>query len=107
MLTLDKIYYAAFVLKYVARKTVLIAEGTGAVAVAAVMFDKVDLTDKKAVCLVSGGNVVSVHHDRSDASMAITSGFLKLGLETRDLAQIQQIRQELTKAGFHLVNERA
>ena len=35
-----------------------------------------------------GANVVSVHHDRSDANMAITSCFLKLGLETRDAAQL-------------------
>ena len=54
-----------------------------------------------------GGNVVSVHHDRSDASMAITSCFLKLGLETRDHAQIEEIRTQLTQAGFKLVNERA
>ena len=33
-----------------------------------------------------GANVVSGHHDRSDANMAITSCFLKLGLETRDAA---------------------
>ena len=53
-----------------------------------------------------GGNVVSVHHDRSDANMAITSCFIKLGLETRDADQIRQIREELTRAGFTLVNER-
>ena len=53
-----------------------------------------------------GANVVSVHHDRSDTSMAITSCFLKLGLETRDAAQIEQIKEKLTKAGFTLVTER-
>ena len=37
---------------------------------------------------------------------AISSCFLKLTLETRDNAQIEQIRQELTKAGFQLVAER-
>ena len=54
-----------------------------------------------------GANVVSVHHDRSDANMAITSCFLKLGLETRDAAQIETIKQKLTEAGFKLVTERA
>ena len=54
-----------------------------------------------------GANVVSVHHDRSDANMAITSCFLKLGLETRDAAQIETIREKLTEAGFKLVTERA
>ena len=54
-----------------------------------------------------GANVVSVHHDRADTSMTITSCFLKLGLETRDHAQIEEIRKALTEAGFHLVSERA
>lgn len=53
-----------------------------------------------------GANVISVHHDRSDANMAITSCFLKLGLETRDLAQIEQIKKRLTEEGFNLVSER-
>ena len=53
-----------------------------------------------------GSNVVSVLHDGSDPNMSISSCFLKLTLETRDNAQIEQIRQELTKAGFQLVAER-
>ena len=67
------------------------------------------LANLKAILAEAGlsmNNVVSVHHDRSDANMAITSCFLKLGLETRDAAQIEQIRTELTKAGFQLVTER-
>ena len=134
-------------------KQKLIAEGAGAVSVAAAMFGKLPLEGKKAVCLISGGNidvnilnrvitrglvmggrnvnlmialedkpgqlqgvseiisrcggnVVSVHHDRADTSMAITSCFLKLGLETRDQAQIEEIRAALTRAGFRLVSER-
>jgi threonine dehydratase len=51
-----------------------------------------------------GGNVVSVHHERSDANMAVASCFLKIGMETRDFEQIEQIRQELTKAGFKIVS---
>ena len=38
-------------------KQKLVAEGAGAVAVAAAMFDKVDIKGKKTVCLVSGGNI--------------------------------------------------
>ena len=53
-----------------------------------------------------GANVISVHHDRSDANMAITSCFLKLGLETRDAAQIEEIKSKLSAEGFKLVNER-
>lgn len=50
-----------------------------------------------------GGNVVSVHHERSDANMAIASCFLKIGMETRDFAQIEEIKRKLTEAGFQLV----
>ena len=35
----------------------MIAEGAGAVAVAAAMFDKVPVKGKKVVCIVSGGNI--------------------------------------------------
>ncbi len=132
-------------------KQKLIAEGAGAVSVAAAMFNKLPLENKKAVCLVSGGNidvnilsrvitrglvtsgrnatlqialedkpgqllgvssiiskcggnVVSVHHERSDANMAIASCFLKIGMETRDFQQIEEIKSELTKAGFKIVS---
>ena len=63
---------------------------------------------KKVAEIVSrcGSNVVSVLHDGSDPNMPISSCFLKLALETRDHAQIEQIRTELTKAGFQLVAER-
>ena len=54
-----------------------------------------------------GANVVSVHHDRGDTNMAISSCFLKLGLETRDRQQIEEIRAALTQAVFRLVTERA
>ena len=49
-----------------------------------------------------GANVVSVHHERSDANMAIASCFLTIGMETRDFEQIEEIRAELTKAGFKI-----
>ncbi|MBR4544670.1 MAG: threonine ammonia-lyase [Oscillibacter sp.] len=131
----------------------LIAEGAGAVSVAAAMFRKVPIEGKKAVCLVSGGNidvnilsrvitrglvmggrnsvlqialedkpgqlvgvskiisdcganVVSVHHERSDANMAISSCFLKIGMETRDFDQIRSIKEALTKAGFRIMTDR-
>ena len=131
-------------------KQKLIAEGAGAVSVAAAMFGKLPIKGKKVVCLVSGGNidvnilsrvitrglvtsgrnatlqialedkpgqlegvsriisqcggnVVSVHHERSDANMPIASCYLKIGLETRDFDQIEEIKSALTKAGFTLV----
>ena len=132
-------------------KQKLIAEGAGAVSVAAAMFGKLPIHGKRVVCLVSGGNidvnilsrvitrglvksgrnttlqialedkpgqlegvsriisscggnVVSVHHERSDANMPIASCYLKIGMETRDFAQIEEIRQSLIAAGFNLVS---
>ena len=134
-------------------KQKLIAEGAGAVPVAAAMFHKLPIEGKKTVCVVSGGNidvnilsrvitrglmmtgrnvnltielvdkpgqlqqvseiiagcganVVSVYYDHGDTNMAINSCFLKLALETRDSGQIDDIRQELGKAGFRIVTER-
>ena len=131
-------------------KQKLIAEGAGAVSVAAVMFNKLPVEGKKVVCLVSGGNidvnilsrvitrglvtsgrnsnllialedkpgqlvgvsqiisdcganVVSVRHERSDPNMAISSCFLRVGMETRDFAQIEEIKKALTNAGFKIV----
>ena len=132
----------------------LIAEGAGAVAVAAAMFGKVDIKGKKVVCIVSGGNidvnilsrvitrgllkagrfvnlcvaltdkpgqlelvskiiaeqggnVVSVHYNRSEENMAINSCFLTLQLETRDYAQVEAIRASLQEQGFSIVPQRS
>lgn len=52
----------------------LIAEGAGAVAVAAVMFDKLPIKGKNVVCLVSGGNI-----DVTILSRVIKRGLLKSG----------------------------
>ena len=52
----------------------LVTEGAGAVAVAAAMFRKVNLQGKKAVCLLSGGNI-----DVTILSRVITRGLLMSG----------------------------
>ncbi len=52
----------------------LIAEGAGAVAVAAVMFGKLPVEGKNVVCLVSGGNI-----DVTILSRVIKRGLLKSG----------------------------
>lgn len=52
----------------------LVAEGAGAVAVAAAMFGKVPVDGKKTVCLVSGGNI-----DVNTLSRVITRGLNKSG----------------------------
>ena len=52
----------------------LIAEGAGAVSVAAAMFNKIPVKGKKVVCLVSGGNI-----DVTILSRVIKRGLLKSG----------------------------
>lgn len=52
----------------------LVTEGAGAVAVAAAMFGKVDLQGKKAVCVLSGGNI-----DVTILSRVIKRGLLMSG----------------------------
>ena len=51
-----------------------------------------------------GANVVGVQHNRSDVNMPITGCYLKLELETRDQAQIEEIKTKLLAAGFNLLN---
>lgn len=55
-------------------KQKLIAEGAGAAPVAAIMFDKIPVKDKKVVCLVSGGNI-----DVTILSRVIKRGLLMSG----------------------------
>lgn len=52
----------------------LIAEGAGAVSVAAAMFNKVDLTGRNVCCIVSGGNI-----DVTILSRIINRGLMKSG----------------------------
>lgn len=52
----------------------LVAEGAGAVAVAAAMYGKLPIEGKKTVCLVSGGNI-----DVNTLGRVITRGLVKSG----------------------------
>ena len=128
----------------------LIAEGAGAVAVAAVMFDKVPIKGKKVACLVSGGNidvtilsrvikrglmmshrscqlmlelvdkpgqlmnvsriiaekggnVTSVHHERSNEGSDVNGCYLRINLETRNSEHIEEIEKALTDFGFKIL----
>lgn len=133
-------------------KQKLIAEGAGAVSVAAVMFDKLPIRDKNVVCVVSGGNidvniidrvitrglllsgrkssfviqlsdkpgqltgvskviaqnggnVVAVDYDNSDPDLSITDCLLKITLETKNRSHLNQIKEDLTRHGFNIVQE--
>lgn len=86
-------------------KQKMIAEGAGAVAVAAAMFQKVDLAGKKVVCVVSGGNI-----DVNILNRVITRGLvmggrnatLVIALEDKP-GQLQQVSEIISSYGGNVV----
>ena len=64
-------------------KQKMIAEGAGAVSVAAVMFDKFDLKGKRVVAVVSGGNI-----DVTSLSRVIDRGLLNSGRSSSLLIEL-------------------
>lgn len=84
----------------------LIAEGAGAVAVAAAMFNKVPIKGKKAICLVSGGNI-----DVTILSRVIGRGLQKSGrsytmtIELVDKpGQLQHVSEIIASTGANVVS---
>lgn len=133
-------------------KQKMIAEGAGAVSVAAAMFDKFPIKGKNVVSIVSGGNidvtslsrviergliksgrqtsllielvdkpgqlmdvsrviaecggnVTSVHHERSGKTANVNGCFLRIGMETRNYDHVQEIIQALEREGFRVSEE--
>ena len=83
-----------------------VAEGAGATPVAACMFGKVDVSEKKTVCVVSGGNV-----DVTTLSRVITKGLSKSGrlveLTTKVLdkpGSLLQMLQLVSQSGANILN---
>jgi len=84
----------------------LIAEGAGAVAVAAVMFNKIPVKDKKVVALVSGGNI-----DVTILSRVIKRGLLMSGrnhtlcIELTDKpGQLKQVSAIIADLGANVIS---
>jgi threonine dehydratase len=50
-----------------------------------------------------GANVVSVDYDLSDPDLPISACTLRVGMETRDQAQIDAIKERLVDEGFQIV----
>ena len=83
----------------------MIAEGAGAVSVAAVMFNKIDVKGKKVACLVSGGNI-----DVNILSRVISRGLLKAGrsvelsIELQDKpGQLREVSSIIADQGANVV----
>ena len=128
----------------------MVAEGAGAVSVAAVMHNKVPVKGKKVVCVVSGGNidvtilsrvikrglmksgrlcslvielmdkpgqlqnvsriiaecggnVTGVHHERASETADVNGCFLRVSLETKNQAHMEEIVKALKDYGFKIV----
>ena len=47
--------------------------------------------------------MTGVHYGHSDANTAVTSCVLTLEIETRDFAQLEEVRNSLREQGFNLV----
>ncbi|WP_324824111.1 threonine ammonia-lyase [Sinanaerobacter sp. ZZT-01] len=87
-------------------KQKLIAEGAGAVSVAAALFNKIDLSGKKVVSVVSGGNI-----DVSILSRVITRGLVMNGRNstltialTDKPGQLQGVSEIISRCGGNVVS---
>lgn len=72
-------------------KQKVVAEGAGAVSVAAAMFNKIPLQGKNIVCIVSGGNI-----DVNIIDRVITRGLLLSGRKTSFIIQLTDKPGQLT-----------
>lgn len=81
---------AAAILTLIERKK-MISEGAGAVTVAAAMFNKVDITGKNVICLLSGGNI-----DVNILSRVINRGLLMTGRTAQLLIEVLDKPGQLT-----------
>lgn len=84
----------------------LVAEGAGAVSVAAAMFGKLPLEGKKTVCVVSGGNIDVTILSRVINRGLVTSGRLaKLSIELVDKpGQLHDVSGVIAEAGGNVVS---
>ena len=83
-----------------------VAEGAGASALAAAMFDKAGLKGKKSVCIISGGNI-----DVNILSRIITQGLNKTGrianIETKVIdkpGELISLLQVIAQTGANILS---
>lgn len=89
-------------------KEKIVAEGAGALSVAAVMFDKIPLKNKNIVCVISGGNI-----DVNILSRVINRGLLNTGrlsnltIELLDKpGQLRDVSTIIAKYGANVIRVR-
>lgn len=71
---------------------------------------KIELVDKPGqlknvsrIIADLGGNVISVHHERAEAGSDVNGCYLRIVLETRNFAHIEEIKKALVEAEFKLL----
>ena len=96
---------AAAILRLMEKQRI-VSEGAGAVAVAAVMYNKLDCKDKNVVCIVSGGNI-----DVNILNRVITRGLIMSGRRhTLTIAlvdkpgQLTDVSQTIASCGGNVIS---
>ena len=86
-------------------KQKLIAEGAGAVSVAAAMFHKLPIIGKKVVCLVSGGNIdVTILSRVIQRGLLMTGRMCTLNIELLDKpGQLVAVSEIIARCGANVV----
>ena len=104
IVTVSEDEIAAAILALIEKQKV-IAEGAGAVAVTAVLFDKLPVEGKKVACIVSGGNI-----DVNILNRVITRGLVTSGRNanltialTDKPGQLQEVAEIIARCGGNVV----
>ena len=84
----------------------LITEGAGATSVAAVMFDKIDITNKNVVCILSGGNIdVTILSRIINKGLLMTGRTCKLKIELPDVSgQLNNVTKIIADLGANIIS---
>lgn len=84
----------------------MVAEGAGAVSVAAAMHNKVDIKGKKTVCVISGGNVdVNILDRIIDKALQANGRIAKLSVMMMDKpGQLTQLLTTIADVGANIIN---
>lgn len=84
----------------------MVAEGAGAVSVAAAMHNKVDIKGKKTVCVISGGNVdVNILDRIIDKALQANGKIAKLSVMMMDKpGQLTQLLTAIAEVGANILN---
>lgn len=86
-------------------KQKLVAEGAGAVSVAAAMFDKIPIKNKNVVCIVSGGNIdVNILNRVIDRGLVMSGRKTSLTIALTDKpGQLVAVSSIISKCGANVV----